>query len=167
MITLPAHFPIKWGTRPTMAASGGQARKERGHSVQTALTLMARMPLGGGNVGQAVQKVRSKVDATVFNYEIFSSICNLLQYPAISECVGYDSTNSWPPPPCIFPFVYEGFNHTGCLKDCDQNGPIGHSHTDLPKDCNSEHGCCPTKLDDDGKPSVWGSCNSACQTSSK
>ena len=66
MITLPAHFPIKLGTRPTMAASGGQARKKRGHSVQTALTLMAQMPLGGGNVGQAVQKVGSKMNATVF-----------------------------------------------------------------------------------------------------
>ena len=67
MITLPAHFPIKLGTRPTMAASGGQARKKRGHSVQTALTLMARMPLGGGNVDQAVQKVRREVDATVLS----------------------------------------------------------------------------------------------------
>ena len=65
-----------------MAASGGQARKKRGHSAQTALTLMARMPLGGGNVGQAVQKVGSKMNATVFfHYEIFSSICyNILQF---------------------------------------------------------------------------------------
>ena len=84
----------------------------------------------------------------------------------VLSCVGYDMQQSWPPLPCIFPFEYKGVNHTGCMKEHQQND-TEDSRTELPPNCKTEHGCCPTDLATAGQPSAWGSCNSACQSSSK
>ena len=162
----PCAFPYKMGNKTYNGCLRRPGEEEEGPQCPDRTDLDGTNATWWRKCGSGCPEGEKQSECYCF-FSLWNIFINLLQYPTISECVGYESINSWPPPPCIFPFVYEGFNHTGCLKDCDQNGSIRHSHTDLPKDCNSEHGCCPTKLDDDGKPSVWGSCNSACQTSSK